>query len=50
MKKWWARRYLPNLIKLVLDGKINPGKVFDLHAASRPSSRGIPSHGRAARN
>ena len=30
MKKWWARRYLPNLIKLVLDGKINPGKVFDL--------------------
>lgn len=25
-----ARRYLPELIKLVLDGKINPGKVFDL--------------------
>jgi threonine dehydrogenase-like Zn-dependent dehydrogenase len=25
-----VRRYLPNLIKLVLDGKINPGKVFDL--------------------
>lgn len=24
------RRYLPKLIKLVLDGKINPGKVFDL--------------------
>ena len=24
-----VRRYLPDLIKLVLDGKINPGKVFD---------------------
>ena len=25
-----VRRYLPELIQLVLDGKINPGKVFDL--------------------
>jgi threonine dehydrogenase-like Zn-dependent dehydrogenase len=25
-----VRRFLPELIKLVLDGKINPGKVFDL--------------------
>jgi threonine dehydrogenase-like Zn-dependent dehydrogenase len=25
-----VRRYLPNLIKLVLEEKINPGKVFDL--------------------
>lgn len=25
-----VRRYLPELIKLVLDGDINPGKVFDL--------------------
>lgn len=25
-----VRKYLPTLIKLVLDGKINPGKVFDL--------------------
>jgi threonine dehydrogenase-like Zn-dependent dehydrogenase len=25
-----VRRYLPQLIQLVLDGKINPGKVFDL--------------------
>jgi len=25
-----VRRYLPNLIKLVWDRKINPGKVFDL--------------------
>ena len=24
------RRYLPELIDLVLDRKINPGKVFDL--------------------
>ena len=25
-----VRRYLPDLIKLVIDRKINPGKVFDL--------------------
>lgn len=25
-----VRRYLPQLIDLVLDGSINPGKVFDL--------------------
>jgi threonine dehydrogenase-like Zn-dependent dehydrogenase len=25
-----VRRYLPKLIELVLDKKINPGKVFDL--------------------
>jgi threonine dehydrogenase-like Zn-dependent dehydrogenase len=25
-----VRRYLPELIQLVLDEKINPGKVFDL--------------------
>jgi threonine dehydrogenase-like Zn-dependent dehydrogenase len=25
-----VRRYLPKLINIVLDGKINPGKVFDL--------------------
>jgi threonine dehydrogenase-like Zn-dependent dehydrogenase len=25
-----VRQYLPNLIDLVLNGKINPGKVFDL--------------------
>ena len=25
-----VRRYLPELIDLVLNGKINPGKVFDL--------------------
>ena len=25
-----VRRYLPGLIKLVLERKINPGKVFDL--------------------
>ena len=24
------RRYLPNLIDLVVNGTINPGKVFDL--------------------
>jgi threonine dehydrogenase-like Zn-dependent dehydrogenase len=25
-----VRRFLPELIDLVLNGKINPGKVFDL--------------------
>jgi threonine dehydrogenase-like Zn-dependent dehydrogenase len=25
-----VRRFLPNLIELVYDGKVNPGKVFDL--------------------
>ena len=25
-----VRRYLPNLIELVLNGEINPGQVFDL--------------------
>jgi len=25
-----VRRFLPKMIKLVLDGKVNPGKVFDL--------------------
>lgn len=25
-----VRRYLPELIKLVLDGRIDPGRVFDL--------------------
>lgn len=25
-----VRRYLPELIRLVLEGKINPGKIFDL--------------------
>lgn len=25
-----VRRYLPDLVELVLDGRINPGKVFDL--------------------
>ena len=25
-----VRRYLPELVRLVLDGNVNPGKVFDL--------------------
>lgn len=29
-----VRRYLPDLINLVLEGKINPGKVFDVAAAA----------------
>jgi len=40
-----VRRYLPELINLVWNGKINPGKVLDL--ASRSSGGGIPRYGRA---
>ena len=39
------RRYLPELINPVWNGKINAGKVFDL--ASRSSGGGILRYGRA---
>ena len=45
-----VRRYLPELINLVLHGKINPGKVFDLALSLESGSRGLSSHGRAPRN
>jgi threonine dehydrogenase-like Zn-dependent dehydrogenase len=42
-----VRRFLPELIDLVWNGQINPGKVFDL-TPPRPSGRGLPRDGRAA--
>src|SRR5438128_4068065 len=45
-----VRRYLPALIKLVLDGNINPGKVFDLNLPLDQSGRGLPCNGRAPSN
>ena len=42
-----VRRYLPKLIDLVLDRKIDPGKVFDLTLAARPGGGGLPGDGRA---
>ena len=48
----WRRsaRYLPELLDLVLAGAIDPGLVFDLHAAARRGRRGLPRDGRAARD
>ena len=34
------RRYLPQLIELVLNGKIDPGKVFDLTLALEQVAEG----------
>ena len=42
-------RYLPDLIDLVLKGKIDPDKVFGL-TAPRPSGRGLSRDGRAPRD
>jgi threonine dehydrogenase-like Zn-dependent dehydrogenase len=43
-----VRRYLPKLIELVWERKIDPGKVFD--PAARPSGGGLPRHGRTSRH
>ena len=45
-----VRQYLPELIQLIWDRKIDPGKVFDLTLPAGPGSRGLPSHGPAHRN
>jgi threonine dehydrogenase-like Zn-dependent dehydrogenase len=45
-----VRRYLPDLIKLVWDRKIEPGKVFDLVLAARAGGRGVSGNGREARH
>src|SRR5436305_4882146 len=42
-----VRRYLPKLIDLVLNRKINPGKVFDLVPAARPGGGRLPCDRRA---
>ena len=45
-----VRTYLPDLLERVLDGRIDPGKVFDLTLAPRRGGRGLPRHGRASRH
>jgi hypothetical protein len=42
-----VRRYLPELIDLVLKEKINPGKVFDLTLPLDQVAAGYPGDGRA---
>ena len=45
------RRFLPELIGLVLNRKIDPGKVFDLTLPlSNPGGGGLPRDGRAPRH
>lgn len=39
-----VRRFMPHLIELVLDGRISPGKVFDMRLAPRAGCRGLPGH------
>ena len=45
-----VRRFLPDLIDLIWDRRIDPGKVFDLDAPARGGSRRLPGHGRAPRD
>ena len=45
-----VRRYLPDLINLVWDGKINPGKVFDLNLPLDQVAGSVPRHGRTPRD
>ncbi len=39
------RRYLPELIELVWNRKINPGKVFDLVLSLEQVAEGLPRNG-----
>ena len=43
-----VRRFLPELIELIWDRKINPGRVFDLTVPLENAAAGVPGHGRAA--
>ena len=45
-----VRRFLPELIQLIWDRKIDPGKVFDLTLPLEQGRRGLPGHGRAHRH
>ncbi len=45
-----VRRFLPELIQLIWDRKIDPGKVFDLTLPLERGRRGLPGHGRAPRH
>ena len=45
-----VRQYLPELIQLIWDRKIDPGKVFDLTLPLETGRRGLPGHGPAHRH
>ena len=45
-----VRRFLPELIDLIWNRQIDPGKVFDLSLPARAGRRGLPGHGRAPRH
>ena len=45
-----VRRFLPELIELIWNGEIDPGKVFDLTLPSQRGRRGLPRDGRAPRD
>ena len=45
-----VRRFLPDLIQLIWDRKIDPGKVFDLTLPARAGRRGLQGDGRAPRH
>ena len=45
-----VRQYLPELIQLIWDRTIDPGKVFDLTLPAGPGRRGLPGHGPAHRH
>ena len=45
-----VRRFLPDLMDRVLNGKIKPGKVFDLELPHRRGRGRLPRHGRAPRH
>jgi hypothetical protein len=44
-----VRRFLSQLVDLIWNREIDPGKVFD-DPAARPGRRGLPRHGRAPRD
>lgn len=45
-----VRQYLPQLIQLIWDRKIDQGKVFDLTLPAREGGQGLPGHGPAHRH
>ena len=45
-----VRRFLPELVQLIWDRTIEPGKVFDLTLPLEQGRRGLPGHGPAHRH
>ena len=45
-----VRQYLPELVQLIWDRTIDPGKVFDLTLPLDEAAEGLPSHGPAHRH